>query len=95
MREKFCVLKIIQPTSLELAFIRNNLSKLIYVEIDNTFFISSSKSFKDTFSEILKKEKINFIFTYVNIKAGCDIFTYGINQGDVNLIKNIVLDKNS
>ncbi len=93
MKEKFCLIKAIEATALQLATIRSFLSSLVYIEIDNNFIVSCSKSFKESVSKSMKDEGINFILIYVNLKTGCDVFANGINDDDKTQIKNIVLDK--
>ena len=92
MKKKFLVLQTIQALPLQLAMIRSMLSGLFYIEIDNTFYVSCNKSFKDTFSKTLTENSINFIIVYVNLKPGCEVFTNGINENDKKNIENIVLD---
>ncbi|MFT3910451.1 MAG: hypothetical protein QM737_13585 [Ferruginibacter sp.] len=94
MKEKFCLIKAIEATPLQLATIRSLLSNLVYIEIDNNFIVSCSKSFKDSVSKNMRDQGINFILIYVNVKTGCDVFANGLNDNDRAKIKNIVLDNN-
>lgn len=92
MKEKFCLLKVLEGTPLQLAFVRSLLSGMVYIEIDNCFIISCAKSFKESFSKSLTDKQIIFILIYVNLKPGCDVLTNGINNNDEENIKKIVLD---
>lgn len=93
MKEKYLIIKVIQPKALQLATIRSLLTNLVYIEIDNIFIVSCSKSFKDSLAKSLVDGNVNYIIVYVNLKAGCDVFANGINENDKKGIENIVLDK--
>ena len=95
MEEKFCVLNLIQGDSIELANVRSLLSGLFYIEIDNNFYISCSKSFKDSFDKSLKQKNINYILVFVDSKFGCDVFSKGISESDTKKIEDIIMDKNA
>lgn len=92
MKEKYLLLKVIDPRALDLAFIRSLLNNLIYIEIDNLFIISSTKSFKDQLARELNSNDIFFILVLVNEKTGGDVKSRGVNREDFDMIKNIVLD---
>ena len=93
MKKKFLLLQTLQPTPLELAIVRSLLTDLVYIEIDNNFIVSCSKSFKGELSKSLHDNDINFVLVYVNLKTGCDVFANGINDSDGKKIEDIVLDK--
>jgi hypothetical protein len=93
MKQKFLMLKAIDSTPLQLAKIRSLLAELIYIEIDNSFIVSCSKSFKDVLATQLDAEVINYIIIYVNLKAGCDVFANGIDDNDKKNIEKIVIDQ--
>lgn len=90
MKEKFCLLTLLQQTALQAAFVRSLLKQMNYIEIDNIFIISCTKTFKDQFSKNLTSALINFVLIHVNLKSGSAVFANGINEKDKNEIKNIV-----
>lgn len=93
MKQKFLILQAIDCTAIQLATIRSILSDLVYIEIDNSFIVSCNKSFKDVLAQKLNAEEINHLIIYVNLKAGCDVFTKGVNAGDQTMIEKIVIDQ--
>ena len=90
MKEKYLLLKAIQATPLQLADIRSLLANMTYIEIDNDFIISCSKTFKETLDNQLRGIQLNYIIIYVNNKTGCAVFANGINPNDKKTIENIV-----
>lgn len=90
MKDKFCLLTLLQQTALQAAFVRSLLKQMNYIEIDNIFIISCTKTFKDQFSKTLTSALINFVLIHVNLNSGSAVFANGINEKDKNEIKNIV-----
>lgn len=93
MKDQFCVLKIFEGTPLQVAFVRTRLTLggQFYIEIDNTFFISCSTGFKDSFPKAIKNNGINYVLIYVDSKIGCDVSAEGINNEDKKSINSIVI----
>lgn len=94
IKDKFLLLKTIEATSLQLAFIRSILPEsTFYIEIENLFVISSNKSLKDTLHKQLANYPMNFILIHVNLKTGADVLVNGVNDNDKLKLEDIVLDK--
>lgn len=91
IKEKFLILKAIEPHALALAYIRSQLADMLYVEVDNTFIISCSRSFKDSFPVKLKDFNINFVSIYANNKTGAAVESSGINDADQSTLAKIIL----
>ena len=72
--------KIAQLYAKNYSKIRVFLRLETYIEINNVFYISSSKSFKNNFKDYLFENEINFILTFVNIKTGGDFEALGIDE---------------
>lgn len=93
MKKKYLVVQVLEISDLQISKIRKVLQEQVYFEVDKTFYISSSKRFKNRFKNYLLDKKVNFIFTFVNIKTGGDFETYGVAENIKNGIKNIILPK--
>lgn len=94
IQERFCLIKLIDSSELDLAFLRSLLANnYVYIEIDKTFVISCLKSFKDQVSAQLRNKAIKFFLVYVNLKPGCDVKTSGLNGSDDNLLRKIIKDE--
>ncbi len=95
IEEKFLILKAIEPHALELAYIRSQLVDMLYIEVDNTFIISCSRSFKDSFPRKLRDFEVNFISIYANNKTGAAVESSGINDADQSNLEKIILSGKS
>ena len=92
IQERFCLIKLLDATELEAAFVRSELAGNVYIEIEKTFIVSCMKRFKDEITTRLRSRQIKFFMVYVNLKTGCDVKTSGLNQSDDHTIKMIVKD---
>lgn len=91
MNQKYLVVQIIEISDLQISKIRKILDNQTYVEIKNTFYISSSKRFKNSFKNYLLDNKLNFILTFVNIKTGGDFEAHGLDEIRKNKTSKIIL----
>lgn len=91
MKRKYLVLHITETSELHLSKIRVFLQQETYIEINNVFYISSSKSFKNNFKDYLFENEINFILTFVNIKTGGDFEALGIDEDKKSKLEKIIL----
>ena len=92
IQERFCLIKLLDATELEAAFVRSVLGGNVYIEIEKTFIVSCAKRFKDVIATQLRSKQIKFFAVYVNLKTGCDVKTSGLNQSDEQTLKMIVKD---
>lgn len=93
IKEKYCLLKILEGSPLQLANVRALLSGIRYIEVENLFIISCTKTLKKELVKSLVTQVINHILVYVNNKAGCDATNLGLSQSDDDEIKKIILDE--
>lgn len=89
--KKYLVLHITGTSKLHLSKIRVFLQQQTYIEINNVFYISSSKRFKNSFKNDLFDNEINFILTFVNIKTGGDFEAFGIDEDKKSKLEKIIL----
>ncbi|MBK8244307.1 MAG: hypothetical protein IPK88_12840 [Saprospiraceae bacterium] len=92
IKQRFCIIKIIEASPTQLAFVRVCLNELFNIEIDNLFVVSCLKSFKNTLDIKLKAEGIKYILVYINHKTGADVLVNGINNPDTISLEKIILD---
>lgn len=92
IKQRFCIIKVIEASPTQLAFVRVCLNELFNIEIDNLFVVSCLKSFKSTLNIKLKEEGIKFILVYINHKTGTDVLVNGINNPDKLSLEKIILD---
>ena len=92
LKDSFCVVKLIEPTELQRANLRGFLKDRVYIEVGDNFIVSIVKSFKTKISKSLKADGAKFILIYTNLRAGADVLTNGISQGDKTTIEDIVFD---
>ena len=85
IKQRFCIIKIIEASPTQLAFVRVCLN-------DNLFVVSCLKSFKNTLDIKLKAEGIKYILVYINHKTGADVLVNGINNPDTISLEKIILD---
>ncbi len=91
MKTKYLVLHITEASEIKLSKIRSFLHQQTYIEINNVFYISSSKRFKNSFKTYLFDNELNFILTFVNIKTGGDFEAFGIAEDKKNNLEKIIL----
>lgn len=92
MKDRFCILKVIDPSPLDLSSIRSFLSEEYYVEIDNTFIIKCHNRFNDELFFWLEEWGINFLQIFINIRSGSDFYAIGLTDSDIDRLEKIIID---
>lgn len=91
LKSSFCVLQLIDPTTLQRANLRSFLNgKALCIEVGDCFFISLEPAFKGKIARALKNDGVNFILAFTNVRAGADVLTNGITKGDKTKLEQMI-----
>jgi hypothetical protein len=90
IKDSFCIVQLIDATDLQRANLRSLLKNSVYIETGNNFFISLETKFKKEISKGLKDDQANFILAFTSLKAGADVLTNGIGDGDKKMLAKMI-----